>query len=577
MVDCGSAHTKVALLASIEGHYRLVARTQTPTTSMPPTPDLVVGVQNAIHALERITGRTLLREGRLITPEHEDGSGVDGLALATSAGGPLRLVAIGPGRESLIGLVHRSTGGLFVQIETLPPTAPPLPVPPDWRRTVSQVRAQHPHGVLVISPPFGTSRNLSTMEETARAVAQWLDVLREPAPDSGDEATAALPVLFTGSATDALPLQTALQGRSADLHVVEGLSPSTLAPLNRAASALYESAVLRTLPGYSGLRGLSNTPPAATITALAGMVRYLAQHFRTTVVGVDVGASSTTLAGATANGEFMPATDPNAGVGSGIGHILRARDAHHVLRWLSFAADEDELREYALTRMLRPHALPATARELEFEHAFAREALYLALRAPGARLAGLHPLDVVLGTGGVLTNVAHPAQAALILLDALQPRGITSLVLDTAHISNMLGSVAGLDSVAAAEVAESDAVLLQLGTVISPVGTVAAGEPALRVMLEFADGRRHIEDVAQGMLLRLPVAPGEHTLMGLQPAPNVDIGLGPGQQAQASEPVEGGALGLIIDARGRSLALAEDPATRIAQQQQWHRSLGLDA
>src|SRR5262249_57841893 len=94
--------------------------------------------------------------------------------------------------------------------------------------------------------------------------------------------------------------------------------------------------------------------------------------------------------------------------------------------------------------------LPATLRELELEHALAREAIALALRAPGARIGGLHPLDVIVGTGGVLANAPDPAMAALILLDALQPRGVTSLVLDTGPISNMLGAVAALGNIPAA-------------------------------------------------------------------------------------------------------------------------------
>src|SRR5262249_58421795 len=127
-------------------------------------------------------------------------------------------------------------------------------------------------------------------------------------------------------------------------------------------------------------------------------------------------------------GELLPACHPTAGVGPGAGAILRARGALSVARWLSTPSTEDEVREYVLTRMLRPRAMPATPRDLELEHALAREAIALALRAPGSRIGGLHPLDVVVGTGGVLANVPQPAVGALILLDALQPPGGTSLV-----------------------------------------------------------------------------------------------------------------------------------------------------
>ena len=165
------------------------------------------------------------------------------------------------------------------------------------------------------------------------------------------------------------------------------------------------------------------------------------------------------------------------------------------MQWLSFISNEDEVREYILMRMLRPRSLPETPRELEFEHALAREAIQMALRAPGSRVGGMHPIDVVVGSGGVLSNVPHPAMAALILIDALQPRGITSLVLDTAHLANVLGSAASLDPVATAEVAERDAVLLQLGTLISTVGTPEPGQPLVRVTLEYGDGRTHSEEI----------------------------------------------------------------------------------
>src|SRR5262249_13325909 len=341
--------------------------------------------------------------------------------------------------------------------------------------------------------------------------------------------------------------------------------------------SLYEGAVLRGQPGYHTLRALSSAAPTACVTALSGMARYLAHHFQANVVAVDIGASSTSLAGATARGELLPACHPIAGVGPGGGVPPRAGGALGGARWLSAPVTEDGAREYVLPRMLRPRALPTTPRELELEHALAREAIALALRAPGARIGGLHPLDVVVGTGGVFANVPHPAMAALILLDALQPRDVPPPVLATGHISNMLGGVAALDGAAAAEVAESDAVLSQLGTFVSPVGAVPNGQPMLRVSLEYADGRKHVEDVAQGTIVRLPLQPSELAILGLYPAETVDVGLGPGQQARATEPVEGGALGLVIDTRGRPLTLPQDPAERAACQAAWRHALGLEA
>lgn len=576
MADCGSAFTKVALLGVVEGRFRLLASVQSATTIVPPLADVVAGVREAIQRIERITGCALLQDGALIVPRRDDGAGVDGFALATSAGGPLRLLTSGPGRDALAGLLHRSLGGLFVQLDALPATPATVDAAPEWHQLVAQVRGTHPHAMLIVGSPFGVARSPVTIEETASAAVAWLDALRDTADTSSATAGRPLPVVFTGSGEDAALMQNALQPRGAMMQVTEALSPSTLTPLNRAVGSLYETAVLQRMPGYQRLRAMLSIAPAATVTALAGLVRYLAQHFQTSVVGVDVGAASTALVGAAAQGDYFPSVHPAAGVGAGAGTILRAVGTQSVLRWMSGPASEDELHEYVLTRMLRPHAMPATPRELEFEHALAREAIQLALRAPGSRLAGMTALDVLLGTGGVLANAPHPAMAALILLDSLQPSGIASLVLDTAHLSNVLGTVAGIDQRVAAEVAESDAVLLQLGTVISTLGALPDGDPAVRVVLEYGDGRKHVEDVAQGRIVRLPLPPGERAMLGLFPVPAIDVGLGPGQHARASEPVEGGALGLVVDARGRPLSLPQAPEQRMARIAEWRRALGLE-
>lgn len=574
VADCGSVFTKVALIGMVEDRYRLQACVQEPSTITTPVADLAVGVQMAIEQLESITGRTLLQDGKLIVPMREDGAGVDGLALATSAGGPLRLLTAGPGREALAALLHRAIGGLFVQMESLP--EPPGSGSPqaEWSQLDAQMQKLAPHGMLLLGSPFG--RGPTSIEETGQAVSIWLDALQAQSHDQEATSASAMPVIISASSEDAQAVTRMIESHGATCQTVEPLSPSSLLPLNRALSTLYERAVLQPLHGYSSLRALSTTVPASTVTALGGLTRFLAHHFQTTLVGVDVGASSTAVIGATPKGEFLPAAHPRAGVGPGAGSIVREAGVRNILRWLASEVSEEELREYSLSRMLRPRALPATPRELEIEHALAREAIRLAMQAPGSRLSGLDALDVVLGTGGVLAHAPQPAMSLLTMLDALQPRGITSFVLDPAHLANMIGGIAAVDQQAAAEVAESDTAMLQLGSVISATGSVPEGQTAVRVVLEFPDGHNHVEDVAQGSIVRLPLRPGERATLGLYPAPTIDIGLGPGHQARASEPVEGGLVGLVVDARGRPIVLPELPAAIALRQAQWRRSLGLE-
>jgi hypothetical protein len=578
LIDCGSTFTKVALVGLVDERYRLLARAQVATTAAAPQADITRGLVEACAELERTTGRRLLHDGRVISPEQDDGAGIDAITLSTSVGGPLRVLVTGPGREALTGLLHRAIGGLFVQPEVLPPAARPgEETDPAWQQLVAQVRALHPHAVLVVGAPSGAIRTSGTIVDAAEAVAAWLEALRQApgglAP-SDDRPPPALPVVFTGTTEDGVKLAATLRASTPMVHPVEPLSPTTLSPLTRAVSALYENIVLRDVPGYTKVRNVAAAPPAATMTSLGGVVRFLAQQYRMTVVGVDVGAGATVLAAATAQGEFLPAAF-SGGVGAGAGHVLRAAGVHNILRWLTTAADEHSVREYALTRMLRPRMLATTPLELELEYAFAREAISLAQRAPGSRLAGLHPIDIVLGTGGVLAHPAHPALAALLLLDALQPRGITSVVLDTAGLATMLGAAATVAPDLAAEVTENDAVSLLLGSMISVAGNPAAGSSTVRAVLERGDGRKLTEEVSYGTMVRLPLGPGERALLSLYPSATLDVGLGPGQQARASEPIEGGTLGVVVDARGRPLTLPSDPEERSAQLSAWQRALGI--
>jgi MutL-like protein len=571
LIDCGSAFTKVALVGLVENRYRLLASVSVPTTLAAPQADIMLGVRNAMSEIERITGHILMRTGQPILPVEDDGAGVDVAVLVSSAGGPLRVMTMGPGRDALAMLLQRALSGLFIQLEAqqLPPPDAPL-TENDLQRLAANLRAIQPHAALIIGSPMQLPGN--AIAATAQSVARAIDMLQPAAMDASYPRPQGFPVIFAGAPSDAQTVAATLQGRTT-VQGVEGLSPSTLAPLTRAVSALYESCVLREAPGYAALRRMVATPPLATVTSLGGVARFLAHHYQMNVVAVDVGANSTELAGATAKGEYLPAVHPTAGVGAGGGQLARAVGVENILRWIASPVDEDDLREYILTHMLRPRLLPATPLALELQYALAREAIRLAMHAPGTRMAGLHPMDIVLGTGGVLAHVAHPADAALMLLDSLQPRGITSLVLDSAQIAGMLGNLAMIAPDIAADLSSNDAVPLLLGSAISVEGDLPEGNLALRIELEFLDGRKETAEVTSGSLARLPVAPGERALLSLFPAPSVDIGLGPGQHARSSEPVEGGLLGLIVDARGRPVRLAVEPETRVQQLRAWRMAL----
>jgi hypothetical protein len=101
-----------------------------------------------------------------------------------------------------------------------------------------------------------------------------------------------------------------------------------------------------------------------------------------------------------------------------------------------------------------------------------------------------------------------------------------------------------------------------------------AGEIAVSIGLEYANGRQVNMDVMAGSIEVIPLRPNEQALLTLFPAPTVDVGLGPGERARAAEEIDGGLIGLIIDARGRPLHLPADETERQARLLQWIQALG---
>jgi hypothetical protein len=178
----------------------------------------------------------------------------------------------------------------------------------------------------------------------------------------------------------------------------------------------------------------------------------------------------------------------------------------------------------------------------------------------------------IIGSGGALSRAPRPGQAALLLLDAVEPVGVTTLALDVYGLGTALGAAAMAQPLAAVQALEQGG-LLNLATVVAPVGRMRAGEVALNVKLAYDGGGTIEDDVKAGSLSLLPLSPGQKAVMHLRPRVGVDIGRGPGRGGRPIE-IQGSALGLIVDARGRPLTLPADSQRRLNVVKSWLWDVG---
>ena len=605
VADCGTVFTKVSLLGLVEGQYRLMARGEAPTTASAPHKDITKGMVQAINEIEFITGRHFIDDGRLISPEQPSGDGADLFISTISAGGPIRLLVVGAVNSALEDLSMQAVSGLYAETCALPSPSflaatnstsgagtmasvspgaqgqwTPERINLEWERQIVRIRELHPHAALIVGLADGPA-GPTPLQEACQVIIRGVEELEKSnngntsaASHSKDAGLTPLPVLYAGAPQYVEAVRRMLNGYAEVTRVETLVSQEQLGPTSMAATALYEREVIRRVPGYDHMLTWSSSAPVATASSLSSLVRFLAQHYTMNVTAVDAGGTTTTVMMAGERGEFLPLVSSGIGVGPGLGAILEKAGIQRITRWLPFRITEDELRQYVLNRMLHPQVIPTSLRDLQIGQAFTREAIILTVEATKQYQFNQFDADLILATGGFLAHTPKFGQAALMLLDALQPRGVTSMVLDRTMLTSQLGAVATIAPIAAVQVNENDAVMHRLGTCVIPYGDLPQGQVALRVGIEYSNGRQVTAEVMSGSIEIIPLRLNEQAMLTLYPAPGVDVGLGPGERARAAEEIDGGLVGLAIDARGRPLVFPSDEAERHARLVQWMQVFG---
>jgi hypothetical protein len=161
---------------------------------------------------------------------------------------------------------------------------------------------------------------------------------------------------------------------------------------------------------------------------------------------------------------------------------------------------------------------------------------------------------------------------ALIVLDTLEPIGVTTLVLDSYGLAPALGNVAAIKPLAAVETLDNGG-LVNLATVITPVGHARRGDTILKMSVTYEDGSTFRVEVRYGDLEVLPLLPGQQAVIELHPLRRFDVGLGgPGKAGKRR--VNGGLVGLIVDARGRPLRHPNRSDRQQEQMKKWLWDVG---
>ena len=136
-----------------------------------------------------------------------------------------------------------------------------------------------------------------------------------------------------------------------------------------------------------------------------------------------------------------------------------------------------------------------------------------------------------------------------------------------------LGVLSSVHERAATEVFERDC-LIRLGAVVAPIGQGKPGQPCVRIEIA-ASGKPPVSHAAPfGDLILLPLPADGTATLRVSPERAFDLGAGRGRPVEST--IHGGAVGLIVDTRGRRpFALPDESSARIERLRAWNRALSV--
>ncbi|PKN93949.1 MAG: hypothetical protein CVU45_01105 [Chloroflexi bacterium HGW-Chloroflexi-7] len=512
----------------------------------------------ALRDLQEITGRFFLDlNHKLIIPSHGGVEGVDRLLITLSWGPDLDVVTFGLLNELSLETANRLA-------RTLPLNVADSFGINDRRSTQAQMDALLAAKPRILIFAGGSDRGATrTVGRTANKIASSLHLFKaEDRPK----------VLFCGNRGMARRVKEILEKEttySSTNNIRPEIENEDLAQASFDLNQLVIDEKMNSITGLERIAAFSNEKPQLTGIGFQRVIRFLGKQYdpQRKVLGIDLGSAHITAAYANHH-ESQQITLP-IGTGYGLERALQQTRFSDLEKWLPEALSESQVMDCLWQKTIFPNSLPVSETDLQIELALARHLLCMTMRELELHTdLAARSFEPVLVGGSILTHAATPWQMLTLLLDGIQPVGITPLVIDKHGILSLLGAAAKTNPLLPVQVLESTA-FINLATVVSIESKVKPGTVILKAHLQSASGKVRDIAIKQGELASLPLAFGESGVLMLKPESKViisDIEVG-------KDPIKvrGGLCGLVFDTRGRPLVLPVDQVHRLAMLDRWSK------
>ena len=556
--DCGSTTTKAILIEKKEGEYRLTFRGEAPTTVEAPFEDVTRGVLNSIIEIEELSGRKILKEDKIISPSNLS-EGVDIYISTSSAGGGLQMMVAGVVKSMTGESAQRAAlGAGSIVMDILASNDKRL-----FHQKVKRIRDLRPDMILFSGGiDGGTESHVIKIAEVLEAA--------NPKPRLG--VNFKLPVIYAGNKKVQDQISEKL-GAITDLQIVDNIRPTleteNLQPSRDKIHDLFMEHVMAQAPGYQKLMTWTDTPIMPTPGAVGEIIKKIAEKESISVVGVDIGGATTDVF-SVFSGKFNRTVSANLGMSYSICNVLAESGYESISRWLPFDIDEEDLTDRISNKMIRPTTIPQSMEELIVEQSLAREALRLSFEqhkefavslkgvqqertiseafeqsSSGKTLVNMKELDLIVGSGGVLSHAPRRNQSFLMMIDSFKPEGITQIAVDSIFMMPQLGVLSTVHDEAALEVFDKDC-LIRLGTCINPIFNRKINNTDL-FNYSFMYREKEYKGTIKSNEVELFTIPYEKIEITLEPKGYIDLGNGLGEKVTTD--IFGGEVGIMLDGR----------------------------
>ena len=556
--DCGSTTTKAILIENINNEYRLTYRGEAPTTVEAPFEDVTCGVLNSIIEIEELSGRTILRNNEIISPCNSSNEGVDLYISTSSAGGGLQMMVAGVVKNMTGESAKRAALGAGSIVMDIIASNDGR----KYHEKVQRIRELRPDMVLLSGGVDGG---------TISHVVELAEIIKTANPNPRLGNNYKIPIIYAGNQEAVKDIKERLS-KLTDLKIVENIRPmldkENLRPSRDKIHDLFMEHVMAQAPGYDKLLTWTDHPIIPTPGAVGTIIKKIAENENISVVGVDIGGATTDVF-SVFNKQFNRTVSANYGMSYSICNVLADSGIDNVSRWLYNDLNEKDLMNRIANKMIRPTTIPQSLEELIIEQSIAREAIRLSFiqhkkfavslkgiqqertisdtfeqKMSGETLVKMNDLNMIVGSGGVLSHAPRREQSYRMLIDSFLPEGITGIAVDSVFMMPQLGVLSSIHEEAALEVFNKDC-LIRLGTCIAPVGTGNVGDVILDYSFETSEININGQlKYGELILLKLPYEPIKSQLISKNNflINNLD---------EFSGEIYGGEVGIILDGRGR--------------------------